>query len=118
MASVGDKTSIVAIVIAWIAFFVTFAQFLLQAFGTIGVGRRRCQPSVMGQWAKTRRYRWIWAEFRFETTYLTPNFHLHSTAPVSNDRGSFLITGGEFLRVKIFQVGQHSKGRVEQSTEC
>lgn len=105
MANEEETTSIVAIVIALIAFFVAFAQFLLQASGTIGVGARRCQPSVMGQWAKTRKYRWVWRELRWETTFSTPDFHLLSIQSSLEDCDSesqILINGSELSRLKSF----------------
>lgn len=95
MAGEENNFSIVAIAIALIAFLITFAQFLLQASSTVGVGRRRCQPSVLGQWAKTRRYKWVWAELRWKITFQTPRFHLCSFHSASEDRPSFLITGDD-----------------------
>lgn len=75
MSNEQDNTAIVAIVIALIAFFVTTAQLIQALFGT-AEGYRRCQPSVIGEWAKKTRRKWRWSEFRFETIFTTPDIHL------------------------------------------
>ena len=73
--STQDNTSIAAIVIAAIAFFVTVAQLLQAVFGT-AVGYRNCQASVIGEWATLTKRKWRWSEFRFETRFKTPNILL------------------------------------------
>ena len=73
--STQDNTSIAAIVIAIIAFFVTVGQLLQAIFGT-AVGYRNCQASVIGEWATHTKRKWRWSEFRFETRFKTPNILL------------------------------------------
>lgn len=66
-----DNVSIAAIVVALVALIVALGQLFGQYFATAD-GYRRCQPSVMGRWAKFTRLRWRWSQFRFETLYTTP----------------------------------------------
>lgn len=73
--STQDNTSIAAIVIAIIAFFVTVGQLLQAIFGT-AEGYRNCQASVIGKWANDTKRKWRWSEFRFETRFKTPNILL------------------------------------------
>ena len=89
--STEDSTAIVAVVIAVIAFFVTTAQLLQALFGT-AEGYRRCQSSVIGQWASKTTRKFRWSEFRFETIFSTPDIRLqrgrkedHSAIPVTGD---------------------------------
>ena len=67
-----DSLSIVAIVVASIAFFVAISQVLQQYFAT-AEGYRRCQYSVMGQWSGFTYRKFRWSELRFETRFTTPH---------------------------------------------
>ncbi len=60
-----------ALAIALVALVTTLTQLLQQSF-TTAEGFRRCQPSVLGPWAKFTRRRWRFQEFRFETRYTVP----------------------------------------------
>ncbi|KAL8811282.1 MAG: hypothetical protein Q9200_001917 [Gallowayella weberi] len=66
-----------ALVISIIALLVTTAQLLSQIFST-AEGHRRCQPSVIGPWAKLTKRKWRWSSFRFETLVATPEIALGS----------------------------------------
>ena len=64
-----------ALVIALVALAISTEQLLQQIFST-AEGYRRCQPSVLGPWAKYTRLRWRWSQFRFEVIYTTPRIEL------------------------------------------
>ena len=68
--------STVALAVALVALITTVGQVVGQFLATAD-GYRRCQPSVMGRWAKMTRRRFRWSEMRFETIYTTPLFGLH-----------------------------------------
>jgi hypothetical protein len=70
-----DALSIIAIVVASVAFFVAVSQVLQQYFAT-AEGYRRCQYSVMGQWSGFTYRKFRWSEFRFETRFTTPHIRL------------------------------------------
>ncbi len=72
---VDISLSIAAISVAICALFISSGQILGQYFATAD-GYRRCQPSVMGPWAKLTRLRWRWSQFRFETLFTTPEILL------------------------------------------
>lgn len=63
--------STTALVIALIALVITTAQLLQQIFAT-AEGYRRCQPSVLGPWAKRTRRKFRWSQFRYEVFFTTP----------------------------------------------
>lgn len=65
------NVAVVALAVALVALIVTSGQLLGQYFATAD-GYRRCQPSVMGPWAKRTRLRWRWSQFRFETLFTIP----------------------------------------------
>ena len=88
--STEEGTAIVAVVIAVIAFFVTTAQLLQALFGT-AEGYRRCQSSVIGQWASKTRRKFRWSEFRFETIFSTPDIRLQRGR--EEDKSATSITG-------------------------
>lgn len=90
--STQDNTSIAAIVIATIAFFVTVGQLLQAIFGT-AVGYRNCQASVIGEWAIHTKRKWRWREFRFETRFKTPNILLSNRFAIGRRRVVYL--GGD-----------------------
>ena len=79
------EVSTAALVVALVALFTTASQVLGQFFAT-AEGYRRCQPSVMGGWAKLTRRRFRWSELRFETIYTVPRFGIYSYvgAPMVN----------------------------------
>jgi hypothetical protein len=67
----ADSVALTALVVALVALFATTGQLLQQYFATAD-GFRRCQPSVMGLWARKTKLRWRWREFRFETRFNIP----------------------------------------------
>jgi len=71
MSNEGSNIALAAIVIALCAMLMSLGQLLGQYFAT-AEGYRRCQPSVMGLWAKRTRLRWRWRQFRFETLFTVP----------------------------------------------
>lgn len=78
---VSDTTiSTVALAIALVALVTTVSQVIGQFLATAD-GYRRCQPSVMGRWAKLTRRKFRWSEMRFETIYRTPWFGLSQDEP-------------------------------------
>ncbi|KAF2230166.1 hypothetical protein EV356DRAFT_349976 [Viridothelium virens] len=79
-----NDTAVVALIIAFVAFCVSFWQ-LLQAYAGTAEGFRRCQSSVIGPWAIATRRSFRWGEFRFETKFTTPHIILQklATAPAN-----------------------------------
>ncbi len=79
MAEHGNKAetylALTALILALCSLVVTTGQLLGQYFATAD-GLRRCQPSVMGPWAKRTRLRWRWSQFRFEILFTTPDIYL------------------------------------------
>lgn len=80
------EVSTAALVVALVALVTTVSQVLGQFFAT-AEGYRRCQPSVMGGWAKFTRRKFRWSELRFETIYTVPRFGIYSylDAPMVNN---------------------------------
>ena len=74
-SSTDSNVAVVALAVALVALIFTIGQLLGQYFATAD-GYRRCQPSVMGLWAKRTRLRWRWSQFRFETLFTTPEILL------------------------------------------
>ncbi|KAL9603548.1 MAG: hypothetical protein Q9219_001050 [cf. Caloplaca sp. 3 TL-2023] len=80
-----------ALGIAFAALTIAVTQLLGQFFATAD-GYRRCQPSVMGAWAKYTRLRWKWSEMRFETLFTVPKIVLlehvatNSSSPIKIPR--------------------------------
>jgi hypothetical protein len=72
-----DSLSIVAIIVASVAFLIAAMQFLQQIFATAD-GYRRCQSSVMGGWSQYTHRKFRWAEMRFETVFATPHIMLRA----------------------------------------
>lgn len=68
---VGTHATIAALAVSLIALVYSTAALLGQYLATAD-GYRRCQPSVMGSWAKLTRLRWRWTQFRFETLFVVP----------------------------------------------
>ncbi|KAH8597676.1 hypothetical protein B0O99DRAFT_617935 [Bisporella sp. PMI_857] len=91
-----------ALAIALVAFLTTFGQLLQQYFATAD-GYRRCQRSVMGEWAVKTRLRWRWREFRFETLYTTPEIFMTSITPDRIDQ--IVIAGGTDSRLSTMVPG-------------
>ena len=79
---IDTNVAVVALAVALVALIVTSGQLLGQYFATAD-GYRRCQPSVMGPWAKRTRLRWRWSQFRFETLFTIPEIVV---APFGLDR--------------------------------
>ncbi len=100
MAKNGPTEAYVAIsalVIALCSLVITTGQLLGQYFATAD-GYRRCQPSVMGLWARRTRMRWRWAQFRFEVLYSTPDIFLNDFRVDANHmRYGILARGGEWI---------------------
>lgn len=89
--------ALTALVIACCSLFVTTGQLLGQYFATAD-GYRRCQPSVMGPWAKRTRMRWRWLQWRFEVLFTTPDIFLHTFAvDRHHERYGTLPNGGEWV---------------------
>ncbi|KAL8871057.1 MAG: hypothetical protein Q9174_003036 [Haloplaca sp. 1 TL-2023] len=64
-----------ALAVALCALAIAITQLCGQMLATAD-GYRRCQPSVMGAWAKYTKLRWKWSQMRFETLYTTPEIFL------------------------------------------
>lgn len=79
MAS-DNSISIIALAVALVALVTTISQVLGQFLATAD-GYRRCQSSVMGQWARLTHRKFRWSEMRFETLYTTPQFGLFPYMP-------------------------------------
>ena len=75
MSSIDTHLAVAALSAALCALILTSGQLLGQYFATAD-GYRRCQPSVMGGWAKRTRLRWRWSQFRFETLFEVPEILL------------------------------------------
>ncbi|KAL8936385.1 MAG: hypothetical protein Q9216_004958 [Gyalolechia sp. 2 TL-2023] len=82
-----------ALAIALTALAIAIVQLLGQLFATAD-GYRRCQPSVMGAWAKHTRLRWKWSQMRFETLFTIPEIFLWPCNPsVDTASGQRKING-------------------------
>ena len=91
MSSTDTNLAASALAIALVALIIAVGQLLQQYFATAD-GYRRCQKSVVGDWAQMTRLRWRWREFRFETLFTTPEiFLVGDGAPPREDQ--ILITG-------------------------
>lgn len=67
-----------ALAVALVALIIAVGQLLQQTLSTAD-GYRRCQPSVIGPWARKTRLKFRWSQFRFETFYTTPRISMAST---------------------------------------
>jgi hypothetical protein len=94
MGGVDTNLAATALAVSLVAFFIALGQLVQQYFATAD-GYRRCQRSVMGEWARMTRLRWRWREFRFETLYTTPTISLFSRSWVADDRRVVLDTASE-----------------------
>ena len=79
--SEASRLSLLALVIAVVALIVSAWQLAQQLFATATDGKRFCQPSVMGIWARKTRLSWRWTQIRFETKYTTPEIRMASGVP-------------------------------------
>lgn len=70
-----EQVDDVALAIALVALLVSFSQLLAALFST-AEGYRRCQESVIGEWAEYSHRRWHETQWRFETMVVTPEFLL------------------------------------------
>lgn len=59
-----------ALAVALTALVIAVGQFLQQVI--TAEGYRRCQRSVLGDWAAGTRLVWRWSQFRFEVKFVTP----------------------------------------------
>jgi hypothetical protein len=75
MSNIEGHLAAAALAIALVALFTALGQLLQQYFATAD-GYRRCQKSVMGEYAKRTHLRWRWREFRFETLYTVPEIFM------------------------------------------
>ncbi|KXJ90498.1 hypothetical protein Micbo1qcDRAFT_120082 [Microdochium bolleyi] len=73
----------VALLVACVALLPAVFQ-MLQAYFASATGFARCDPKVMGAWARSTRRVFRWSELRFEVQFETPVIFL---APPNNDRG-------------------------------
>src|SRR6266536_684882 len=99
-SSLSDDTNVaaVALAVALVSLLTTVGQLLQQYFATAD-GYQRCQPSVMGPWAKRTRLRWRWTQFRFETLFTTPDIVLYNLTHLGRRKlDAVLITGTEESR--------------------
>lgn len=85
----GDSVSLIALFVSLVALVTTLGQLLQQYLATAD-GYRRCQPSVMGLWAKRTKLRWRWREFRFETVFSIPRI---TYGPLHGNSGTRLEAG-------------------------
>jgi hypothetical protein len=95
MTSADTNLAAAALAIALVALVTTVGQLLQQYFATAD-GYRRCQKSVMGEYARKTRLQWRWSEFRFETLYTTPEIFLAgqgSPNRVGQVFGPFIVAG-------------------------
>lgn len=100
MPGTDTNLAAAALAIALVALCTTLAQLLQQYFATAD-GYRRCQKSVMGEYARKTRLQWRWREFRFETLYTTPEIFLAGDGAL-NRVGQVVLTGSEDSRQKSF----------------
>ena len=56
----SDRLSLLALIVAVVALFVSAFQLAQQLFATAIDGKRFCQGSVMGIWARKTRLAWRW----------------------------------------------------------
>ncbi|RDL40064.1 Uncharacterized protein BP5553_00043 [Venustampulla echinocandica] len=96
----SDETTLsaAALGIALVALVTAFGQLLQQYLATAD-GFRRCQKSVMGEYARKTHRRWRWSEFRFETLYTVPEITMVGDGAPSR-AGQVVLTGTELTREK------------------
>jgi hypothetical protein len=96
MSGTDTTLAAAALAIALVALCTTIGQLLQQYFATAD-GYRRCQKSVMGEYARKARLQWRWREFRFETLYTTPEIFLAGNGAPSRI-GQVVLTGSKASR--------------------
>lgn len=74
----ADRLSLLALIVAVVALVVSSWQLAQQLFATATDGKRFCQGSVMGVWARKTRLSWRWSQIRFETKYTVPEIRMSS----------------------------------------
>jgi hypothetical protein len=82
----SDNVAIVALVVSLVALVLATGQALQQFLGT-AEGYRRCARAVIGPWHRLRWRHFVWAEFRYETHYVTPEFMLLSADELEDTAG-------------------------------
>ena len=122
MSKEDTNIALAAITIALCALLISSGQLLGQYFAT-AEGYRRCQPSVMGLWAKGTRLRWRWRQFRFETLFTVPEilvmtFHIDQNqqriaAISTNDKIEHISGSSQSCKTTMIV----SADREERSTE-
>ncbi|KAF4549342.1 Hypothetical protein D9617_22g066880 [Elsinoe fawcettii] len=70
-----STTALVALVVALIALVIATGQLADAILGRAN-GYRRCQESVMGDWAIFTHLKWRWSLLGFETRYVTPHIFI------------------------------------------
>lgn len=84
----SDRLSLLALIVAVVALIVSAWQLAQQLFATATDGKRFCQASVMGVWARKTRLSWRWSQIRFETKYTTPEIRFSSAIGQNGTHGS------------------------------
>lgn len=79
----GTHATVAALAVSLIALVYSTIALLGQYLATAD-GYRRCQPSVMGPWAKLTRLRWRWTQFRFETLFVVPEIVITRRNGINN----------------------------------
>lgn len=92
----ANRLSLLALIVAIVALIVSAWQLAQQLFATATDGKRFCQASVMGIWARKTRLSWRWSQIRFETKYTTPEIGL--TSGIWNDDSTVGIDKGRQQR--------------------
>lgn len=113
----GADTSLAgaALAIALVALVTAFGQLAQQYFATAD-GYRRCQKSVMGEYAQKTRLRWRWREFRFETLYTVPEIFLVGDGAPWRE-GQVVLTGSEKSRaLSLIPRGSVAVGNARVNT--
>ncbi|KAE8330320.1 hypothetical protein BDV39DRAFT_170475 [Aspergillus sergii] len=75
MLDTSDSIALTAFVVSIIALAATASQ-LLQQYFTTAYGYNRCSRRFIGDWSRFRHRRYIWREFRFETTFVRPHIYI------------------------------------------
>ena len=91
-----DGLSLAALIVALVALVNTVSQVLQQYVATAD-GYRRCNASVMGEWARFTRRRFKWRELRFETVFATPVIFLevaYELRDVKSSNASITVLDG------------------------
>ncbi len=88
----SDSVAAIALVISLVALIVALLQ-VIQQYTATADGFRRCQASVMGDWAALTKRRFRMSELRFETVFAVPVIFLkNSTRETAPFHGRAIIT--------------------------